>query len=56
MDPQVEIDTALSTVRDTFEHAHVASEPVLVVLPASMKTSELGARIREWGSIGTTHP
>lgn len=56
MDPQVEIDTALSTVRDTFEHAHVASEPVVVVLPASMKTSELGARIREWGSIGTTHP
>lgn len=45
MDPQVEIDGALSTVRDTFEHAHGAPEPVVVVLPASMKTSELGARI-----------
>lgn len=55
MDPQVEIDSALSTVRDTFEHAHVAPEPVVIVLPASMKTSDLGARIREWGSSGTAH-
>jgi hypothetical protein len=44
IDRQVEIGTALATVRDTFEHAHVQPEPVVVVLPASRRASELGAR------------
>ncbi|PVG80632.1 TetR family transcriptional regulator [Nocardioides gansuensis] len=52
MDPHVEIDTALTTVRETFEHRHQDMEPVVVVLPASMKTRDLEARIREWASEG----
>ncbi len=48
MDPQVEIDSALAAVRETFDHARTAPEPVVIVLPSSLSTRELSARIQEW--------
>jgi hypothetical protein len=44
MDPHVEIDAALTTVRETFEHRHQDTDPIVLVLPASMKTSDMGDR------------
>ncbi|PVG81161.1 hypothetical protein DDE18_18580 [Nocardioides gansuensis] len=56
LDPQLAIDAALTTVRSTFVEARSSAEPIVVVLPASLRTADIGRSYPGVGERGRDAP
>jgi AcrR family transcriptional regulator len=50
LDPQVEIDAALEVVRHLFDAKTIGTDPIVVVAPPSLSTSELMSRLSAWAT------